>query len=124
MLSEFLEAMPKVTRAAFEFRHPSWFEDEIFTLLRAHNAALCIAESAEFATPAVCTADFGYLRLRRENYKVADIERWAGFVREQSAAWEDAFVYFKHEARGVGPKFGRRMQRVLQKTASVGRKRA
>ena len=104
IINSFLKDLPDGVRAAFEFRHKSWFDDEIFESLRARNAALCIAESADFSTPTVATADFGYLRLRREDYGPGDITRWAEMLRSNANQWRDAFVYFKHEERGIGPK--------------------
>ncbi|MEA3187980.1 MAG: hypothetical protein QOD99_1810 [Chthoniobacter sp.] len=109
LLLDFLEALPHGMRAAFEFRHASWLTDDVFALLKENNAALCIAENEDFATPRVATADFGYLRLRREDYAGADIANWAGWIREQENGWGEAFVYFKHEERGVGPKFAQRL---------------
>ena len=104
-LADFLRELPPEIRAAFEFRHVSWFDDEIFATLRKFNAALCIAESADLATPPVATANFGYLRLRREDYVSADFTRWAAFVATQENQWASAFIYFKHEESGMGPKF-------------------
>jgi uncharacterized protein YecE (DUF72 family) len=112
-LASFLNDIPPGMRAAFEFRHPSWFCDEIFEHLKKNNAALCIAESADLATPLVATADFGYLRLRREDYTEADIAKWARFIQAQQANWRDSFIYFKHEESGVGPKFAAQMQGLL-----------
>lgn len=108
-LDAFLTHVPKGFRSAFEFRHPSWFQEEVFSTLRTHNAALCIAESEKLATPPEVTADFGYLRLRREDYTHADISRWATFVRSQEEKWKDAFIYFKHEEAGIGPELARQM---------------
>lgn len=105
VLAAFLEELPTGMRAAFEFRHESWFDDEVFAALRSRNAALCIADSQKLSTPVVATADFGYLRLRREDYVGADIARWAETVQTTAAQWSDAFVYFKHEESGIGPKF-------------------
>ena len=96
-------------RAAFEFRHESWFDDEIFDLLKSRNISLCIADTEDLATPKISTADYGYLRLRREDYKKTDIGRWATFVQEQESKWKDAFVYFKHEESGIGPKLAKQM---------------
>jgi uncharacterized protein YecE (DUF72 family) len=102
-LTAFLALLPNQWRAAFEFRHRSWFDDEVFAALRARNAALCIADQAEDedATPFVATADWGYLRLRREAYTRADLEGWAGWIREQG--WEDCYAFFKHEDGATGP---------------------
>jgi uncharacterized protein YecE (DUF72 family) len=113
VLEAFLTDAPKGMRAAFEFRHESWFDDAVFQTLRAANAALCIAENEEMATPAVATADFGYLRLRREDYTSAQIRKWAVFITEQEPAWSEAFVYFKHEERGMGPGFAAQMQKIF-----------
>jgi uncharacterized protein YecE (DUF72 family) len=113
LLNEFLDGLPAGIRAAFEFRHSSWFDDEIFAQLQRHNAALCIAESSDLATPSLATADFGYLRLRREDYERADIVRWAKFVEAQKERWGHAFVYFKHEESGKGPQLAKQMAEEL-----------
>jgi uncharacterized protein YecE (DUF72 family) len=115
VLGAFLEELPNGIRAAFEFRHDSWFDDEIFESLRAHNAALCIAESEKLCAPTVATARFGYLRLRRQDYTRADCERWAEFLHSNDREWSDAFVYFKHEESGEGPRFAAEMIQTLNR---------
>lgn len=112
-LAAFLEEVPSRMRIAFEFRDASWFDEEVFALLRQWNAALCIAESADLATPVEATADFGYLRLRREDYDDASLAQWAETIRGKAAQWGDLFVFFKHEESGVGPKFASQMQQLL-----------
>lgn len=112
LLNSFLREFPSI-RAAFEFRHESWFDNHIFELLRSRNIALCIADTDAIATPRKITANYGYLRLRREDYARADVERWAEFVRQQTS-WVDAFVYFKHEAVGIGPKLATQMMELLR----------
>ena len=112
VLRSFLRELPSM-RAAFEFRHESWFDDEIFDLLKSRNIALCIADTDAIATPKKFTADYGYLRLRREDYQKSDVERWAEFVRDQKSHWKDAFVYFKHEESGIGPKLAQQMVKLL-----------
>ena len=113
VLSSFLREFPDM-RAAFEFRHDSWFDDEIFDLLKSRNIALCIADTADLSTPKQITADYGYLRLRREDYVKSDVEHWSEFVREQESKWRDAFVYFKHEEAGIGPKLAAQMVKLLE----------
>jgi uncharacterized protein YecE (DUF72 family) len=108
VLSSFLRELP-ATRAAFEFRHESWLDEEVFALLRERNVALCLADTEKLATPAIVTADHGYLRLRREDYTGGDVARWADVVRQNQANWRDVFVYFKHEEAGIGPKLARQM---------------
>jgi uncharacterized protein YecE (DUF72 family) len=102
-LTAFLALLPDQWRAAFEFRHRSWFEDDVFAALRARNAALCVADQGDGddATPFVATADWGYLRLRREAYAREDLARWADRIR--GPAWTDCFAFFKHEDGATGP---------------------
>ncbi len=102
-LEQFLKHIPGDVRAAFEFRHATWFEDDVFALLRTNGCALCIADAdGELEIPFVSTANWGYLRLRRENYSAADLKNWMKKV--QSQEWNDVFVFFKHEDEGTGPK--------------------
>jgi uncharacterized protein YecE (DUF72 family) len=101
-LSDFLDLLPAATRAAVEFRHASWFEDDVYEALRARGAALCIAEDEELSTPPVATAAWGYLRLRRADYGDAEVLAWADRVRAQP--WDEAYVFFKHEDAGTGPR--------------------
>jgi uncharacterized protein YecE (DUF72 family) len=107
VLRAFVELVPEGTRAAFEFRHPSWHDTEVFDTLRARNAALCVADSEKMSTPLEVTADYAYFRLRDEGYQQPDIERWAQTVGALQGV-TDAFVYFKHEEQGLGPEFARR----------------
>ena len=101
-LQTFLTALPAQTRAAFEFRHASWFDDEVFAVLRARKVALCIAqEDEELKVPFVATADWGYLRLRMPDYTPAELKAWVKQVQQQD--WQDAFVFFKHDDDGKGP---------------------
>jgi uncharacterized protein YecE (DUF72 family) len=117
LLVEFLGSLAPGLKCAFEFRHSSWFDNEIFGLLKANHAALCIAESTELAVPVVFTADFAYFRLRREGYTKANIVRWAGVIAAQRAARKDIYVYFKHEEAGVGPKFAKQFLHELNGSA-------
>jgi len=115
LFDAFLEAFPPRVCAAFEFRHASWFDEEIYERLHARNLALCVADSEKLSTPEVVTADYGYFRLRDEGYTPADIERWAGVIADRTAGLEDVFVYFKHEESGKGPQFARLLIEALAK---------
>lgn len=106
-LRDFVALLPADRQAAFEFRHQSWFDEEVFGLLREKRAALCIAEAEnELKIPFISTADWGYLRLRREDYGDAELKAWAAKVRSQG--WKEAFVFFKHEEEGKGPRMAKR----------------
>jgi uncharacterized protein YecE (DUF72 family) len=82
-------------RVAFEFRHASWFDDDVWTALRRHGAALCVAEGEALVSPLVATAEWGYVRLRRDEYTKDVIASWAGKILSQP--WREAFVYLKHD---------------------------
>jgi uncharacterized protein YecE (DUF72 family) len=102
-LRAFLDLLPSRWLAAVEFRHGSWFDDEVSDTLRSRNVALAIAETEDTAVPFVSTADWGYLRLRREDYDASDLSGWAKRVTAQP--WEAAYVFFKHEEEANAPKF-------------------
>ena len=111
-LEAFLETIPQDRRPAFEFRHASWFEDDVFEALRRKGAALCIAEDEELATPLVATAGWGYLRLRRQDYGDEAVAAWAEKVRGQP--WSEAYVFFKHEDAGAGPRLAAQFLSVIR----------
>jgi len=124
-LRAFLALLPPGCRAALEFRHPSWFDDEVFGLLRDHRAGLCVADAADdLEVPFVATTDWGYLRLRRPEYDDAALRSWAKRMKAQ--AWQDCFVFFKHEDAGQGPQMAARLLEVLtpRPSAPAKRKRA
>jgi uncharacterized protein YecE (DUF72 family) len=114
-LRRLLARVPPPVRMAVEFRHPSWLDDEVYDLLRARNAALCVADTEEATTPVIPTADFGYLRLRDRAYTRAQLARWAALAAR--AEWRDAFVYFKHEESGTGPRLARKLIDLLEPAA-------
>ncbi|MEA2166169.1 MAG: hypothetical protein QOK37_4296 [Thermoanaerobaculia bacterium] len=105
-LREFVSILPPKHRVAFEFRHDSWFDDEIYGILRERDIALCAADTDEVTDPdalVVPTASWGYMRLRRTEFASGQLEAWAARVERQ--AWSDAYVFFKHEDEGKGPRF-------------------
>jgi uncharacterized protein YecE (DUF72 family) len=107
LFDAFLEDVPPGARAAFEFRHASWLDDDVFERLARRNLALCVADSEKMSTPVRTTADYAYFRLRDEGYQPEDIARWATTIERDTASCRDVFVYFKHEEQGKGPEFAR-----------------
>jgi len=108
-LEAFLAVLAQVghgLRPAFEFRHASWFSDDIYSTLRAGGAALCIAEADKLETPLQATTNWGYLRLRREDYTPAALDAWAGRIAQQP--WGEAYVFVKHET-AAAPELARRL---------------
>ena len=110
-LQAFLAVKPRRWRAAFEFRHASWFADDTYDALHAAGAALCIADTEDLSTPLVATAKWGYLRLRREDYVKSDIRKWQNRISTQP--WDKAFVYFKHEDKAKGPTYASLLMSLL-----------
>ncbi len=116
-LRQFLEDVKDGPRLAFEFRHPSWLEDDALDVLKSYGAALCLSESDdqaagdELEAPLVSTADWSYLRLRRTDYTDADLLAWKQRLHAQS--WTRAFVFLKHEDEGKGAAFARRLRELL-----------
>ena len=95
-LQAFLQLLPEGHRAAFEFRHDSWFDDEVYAVLRTAGAALCLSEREDSsAPPLVETASWGYGRLRLENYSDADLAQWSD--RLAATGWNEIHAYFMHE---------------------------
>lgn len=98
LLSEFLERIDKRVCAAFEFRNPSWFSDDVFDLLRRTETAICVAETDKTITPVISTAPIVYLRLRKETYDDGALCAWADSIQSFAADAREVYVYFKHEA--------------------------
>jgi len=96
LLKDFLPVLPRSLRAAFEFRHESWFTEEVYAALRSANAALCNAESEKLETPDVQTAEFAYLRLRKEEYSAKERKALEQRIA-RLAGRGDVYIYFKHE---------------------------
>jgi uncharacterized protein YecE (DUF72 family) len=109
LLRDFPE-MPAGTRIAFEFRHPSWFDDAVYALLRERGFALCLADRDGAPPPLAATAGFGYVRLRRAQYGAAELRCWRKCFA--ACGWRQTFVFFRHEATGTGPAFATLLQGV------------
>jgi uncharacterized protein YecE (DUF72 family) len=101
-LRAFIDTLPADRRYTIEFRHESWFEDDVFDALRARDIPMCVTEQPDFASPVVSTATWGYTRLHRLDYDDAMLADWARKISAQP--WGEAFVFFKHdEGVGSGP---------------------
>ncbi len=107
-LADFLQLLPKDHRAAFEFRHDSWFCDEVYAALEGAGASLCLSEREDNAPPPLVeTAAWGYVRLRLESYSDQDLKHWA--KRLQGARWSDVSVFFMHEP--TAPAYAEKLMR-------------
>jgi uncharacterized protein YecE (DUF72 family) len=102
----FLEQLPGDTRSAFEFRHATWFDAEVYACLAKHRCALVVSDvdDAE-APPLKPLCDWGYLRLRREDYTPEALDIWADKLHD--SGWKETFCFFKHEDEGTGPRLAK-----------------
>jgi uncharacterized protein YecE (DUF72 family) len=117
-LEAFLKILPTDIKATFEFRHPTWFDDDVLELLRQQNRALCISDTDELPASHIDrTADWAYLRLRRVAYSKEDLDAWIQRIQDQK--WETVFVFFKHEDEGTGPKLAAQFISQFSQEASV-----
>ncbi len=106
LLTDFMELLPAGTRTAFEFRHPSWFDEAVYALLRGKGSALCCSDSEnQSLLRLVATADWGYLRLRKANYAQNALREWIQRIITRN--WQTVYVFFKHEDAGTGPELAR-----------------
>src|SRR5262245_8617802 len=107
-LGALLTAFPPDAGEAWEFRKASWWSDDVYELRRRTSAALCIAHTEGGTTPEIASANFGYVRLRYEGYSEEGLRAWKQKVQALGgSAWTDAYVFFKHEEKGMGPKLAR-----------------
>jgi uncharacterized protein YecE (DUF72 family) len=120
ILADFLALAPRTIRLALEFRHPSWLDDEVFSLMRSQSVALCVADSERMTIPTLVTAEFGYFRLRDTGYKDVHLAQWADAIAQVRNRLTETFVYFKHEETGVGPQFARRLMELLADRDALG----
>jgi|SRR5690242_7664938 uncharacterized protein YecE (DUF72 family) len=121
LLGEFLGTLPKDLRCAFEFRHTSWLNDDVYQLLQKHGVALCLAESEKLVIPEVVTADFVYSRLRMPEYSEEDREEIAGRVEQLMSRGQDVYVFFKHEETPAGAVYAEELlKRFPEQSATAG----
>lgn len=115
-LESFLQYLGGRAQATFEFRHASWFVDEVFDCLREHSAALCVADADDLPrVDLIGTSNWGYLRLRDEGYSDTQLFDWIQNMRSQK--WDEAYVFFKHEDAGAGPKLASRFMELARVVA-------
>jgi uncharacterized protein YecE (DUF72 family) len=109
LLEDFLALRPPAFLFAFEVRHPSWYTEETYAVLRQHGTALCLAETDKDTPPEVLTTDFTYVRLRREEYTPKQLKDWRKRFDTWLAQGVDVYVYCKHEDEGKAPANARQL---------------
>jgi len=120
-LEEFLRLLPRRRRCAFEFRHRSWFSDDVLEALKARGVALCVNDADVEGCPLAATADWGVAKLRRVRYSAASLRSWAAKLARQP--WKEAYVFFKHEETASGPKLATRFRSLVPQVALTAAER-
>jgi len=106
-LTDFLALLPAEREVAFEFRNDSWQDDEVYAVLAARRAMLCVTDTDVGDTPFVATSDCGYIRLRRTHYEDRELDAWAAQIAAKRLP--KTYVYFMHEDEALGTRFARRL---------------
>ncbi len=118
-LAEFLGKLPPDYRYAFEFRDPSWFNEEVYDLLKKHHAAFCIYDLGERRSPDVVTAGFVYIRLHGPEtryagcYTQSQLSQWAEKVRKWQRTGHEVYLYFDNDENGYAARNAREIQEIL-----------
>jgi uncharacterized protein YecE (DUF72 family) len=114
-LDAFLQMLGKQAKVAFEFRHESWLDDEVYACLKQHACALCVADADDLPAPKqLGVGTWLYLRLRRDSYSDQELRDWVAKLKSQKCT--EAYIYFKHEDTGAGPKLAARLNKLIART--------
>ena len=118
-LASFLKLVPERWRIAFEFRDESWYGDEIFALLKKHNASLCLSDHRDAPAPWRVTANFVYVRGHgpgghyRGHYSEKTLRDWARHCRRWQRRGRDVYVYFDNDQKSAAPFDAAKLERML-----------
>jgi uncharacterized protein YecE (DUF72 family) len=105
-LHAFLEVLPDGYRFAFEFRDPSWFDTQVYEMLAAHDAALCIYQFAGRLSPREVTAGWVYVRLHgpgeayQGKYDTETLAGWMGAFSTWMRQGKEVYCYFDNDESG------------------------
>ena len=113
LLRDFLYILPPVLRTV-EFRHASWYDDEVYALLDEHRTALTIMESDEDHPILRFVGPFTYLRLHCSAYPANALRGWATRIREQLARKKDVYAYFTHEEGAPAPVHAQQLRTLVE----------
>lgn len=119
VLESFIGLLPRDERHVFEFRDSSWFENDVFDILRSSNIGFCIYDMPGLSTPLAATADFAYIRFHGSRdlyggcYSRSELESWAGRIAALNA--EKVFAYFNNDAGGFAVQNSMTLKQLLEK---------
>ena len=119
-LALFLNMLPRRYRYAFEFRHKSWYEDDIIDLLRDHDVALCLSDHHDAPAPWQETARHVYVRghgpggCYKDHYAAKTLRRWARDIARWKRQRRTVFIYFDNDQKSAAPLDARRLIEMLR----------
>lgn len=119
-LATFLSALPQEVRVAFEFQHPSWHDDGTLRILSQHEAALVLTDLGDGAPRMTLTANFTYVRIRRDDDRPEVIEEWAERLGLLTRRGIDVYAFLKHDRRGQAVDRAARLAALLRAESAVG----
>lgn len=119
-LAELLRLAPRGLRFAFEFRNPSWGGAQTLRLLSAHNAALVWTDQGDGPPPVELTADFAYVRIRRDGDQPEAWATWAERLATLTRRGVEVFAYVKHDRKGFAVERARRLGLLLRSEGDHG----
>jgi uncharacterized protein YecE (DUF72 family) len=122
-LEKFLKILPNGYRYAIEFRHPTWLDEEIFSILREHRAAHASVSSRGMPMDLTVTTDFLYIRFHgleggaAHDYARAELEPWAAHIREHATDGKKVFAYFNNDINVRAPENAKMLMEMVGSAA-------
>ncbi len=123
-LESFLQTLPAQHKYAFEFRDPSWFDDEAYSILEEHDAAFCIYHLAGRLSPKKTTSNLVYVRLHGPvgtyvgHYGAEELEGWAATLSEWAKQGKQVYCYFNNDEAGYATQDARQLLAMMKKQNS------
>jgi uncharacterized protein YecE (DUF72 family) len=118
-LESFLSILPRQYRHVFEFRHDSWFDNEVLRVLTRYNAGFCIFDMPELNSPMMATADFAYIRfhgsagLYSSSYSDKQLANWSKKIADLGKRLKAVYIYFNNDVAGYAIDNARTLRRLL-----------
>jgi uncharacterized protein YecE (DUF72 family) len=120
ILDDFLSILPQSMRHVIEFRHESWFDEDVFEVLRRYHIGLCAFDMPKLTSPLIATTDFAYIRFHGSDslysscYSDEEMKDWAEKIAKLSAKLEAVYIYFNNDVSGYALENARTIRNYLE----------
>ena len=117
LLEGFLRQLPRSYRNVIEFRHKSWYVEEVYQLLKEHQTAFCMVSAPSLPADAIATSPIAYIRFHgadrwyRYDYSDEELSQWAEKIKGLPA--EDCFIYFNNDFEAYAVKNAASLRQML-----------